>query len=488
MKLSKASFIHFFSLFLLISTVSCSKKGETPNDIQIQSFVWKGLNAYYLWQNEVPDLSDTRFTNNQQLYSYLSETENPADLFYNLLSYENEYPKDPNINYSWIVDDYIALEQSFQSIRLTTGMKLKSANFLDNSGFYIYVYDVIKGSDADTNGVTRGMLITEIDGTTITSANVNSLLNSNSFTIHLADYTMGNPVSNGNTITLTSRQVTENPIKEAKVITNAAKKIGYLMYTQFSSTFDGELNAAFAKFKNEAITDLIIDLRYNGGGSVQTAVYLGGMITDQFIGELFSKQVWNKKVMASSDPKNFVNNFTDKILNKDANKNIILEEKINSVNLNTVYFIVSGSTASASELIINAMAPYIDVKLVGTQTYGKHVGSITLYDSDNFERNGPNFKTNHNWAMQPIVLEIQNKDGENKPEGFIPEVIIEETPENLGIIGDPTEPLLARTIEYITTGAKGNTFLKRNNSNNTPQWNSSMKNIDYNNMYITLKQ
>jgi len=483
MKLLKASLI----AFLLISIVSCSEKEDTPSNIEVQDFVWKGLNAYYLWQDQVPNLYDTRFNNDQELYSYLSNAGDPSTLFYNSLHIPNEYPKDPNKTYSWIVDDYIALEQSFQSIRLTTGMKLKGADYLDTSGsYYVYVYDVVKGSDADANGVTRGMIITEINGTVITRNNVNTLLGNNSFTIHLADYNMGNPVTNTTTINVTKTQVTENPIKEAKVIVNGTKKIGYLMYNQFSSSFDGELNAEFLKFKNEVITDLIIDLRYNGGGSVQTAVYLGSMITGKFTGELFAKQVWNSKVMANSNPSNFNNNFTDRILNKDSNGNIILDEAINNLNLETVYFIVSGNSASASELVINALSPYINVKLVGVQTYGKHVGSITLYDSDNFSRNGPNFKTNHTWAMQPIVLEIQNKNGENKPLGFIPEVTINEEPGNLSVLGDITEPLLERTIQYITTGAKGSSTAKRS-TDFTPQWNSNMKYADYNNMYINLK-
>lgn len=482
MKLLKALFI----AFIILSSISCSEKDDTPVDIQVQNFVWKGLNAYYLWQDQVPDLSDRRFKNDQELYSYLSAQTDPAAFFNSLLYIPNEYPKDPNKTYSWIVDDYVALEQAFQSIRLTSGMKVKGKEYIDGSGnYYVYVYDVAKGSIAETNGVTRGMLITEVNGTAITAANVNSLFSPNSFTIHLADYNSGNPVSNGTTIALTKSQVTENPIKEAKIITNGTQKIGYIMYNQFSNSFDGDLNAEFLKFKNETINDLIIDLRYNGGGSVQTAVYLGSMVTGQFKDELYSKQVWNSKVMAVTDPNLLINNFTDRILNKDSNGAVVLDETINSLNLSTVYFIVSDNTASASELIINALSPYINVKLVGVQTYGKHVGSITLYDSENFRKNGPNFRTNHTWAMQPIVLEIQNKDGQNKPEGFIPEVTLEENPGNLGIIGDPNEPLLQRTIQYIVTGSKGVSMPSK--SKTYTQWNSSMNNIDYNNMYINFK-
>lgn len=473
--------------FLLISIVSCSEKEDTPSDVQIQNFIWKGLNSYYLWQEDVPSLLDNRFNNDQELFSYLSNFSDPSALFYSSLFIPNEYPKDPNRNYSWIVDDYIALEQSFEGTRQTTGMKARGSNYTDGSGgYYVYVYDVVKGSNAEINGITRGMIITEVDGTKLTRDNLNTLFGASSFTVHLADYNMGNPTSNGVTLTLTKAEITENPIKEAKVIDNGAKKIGYLMYNQFSSDFDSQLNAEFLKFKNENITDLVIDLRYNGGGSVRTAVYLGSMITGQFNGELFAKQVWNSKITATRNPTDFINNFTDRIIKKDSNDNIVLDEPINSLNLDTVYFIVSGNSASASELVINALSPYINVKMIGTQTYGKHVGSITLYDSDNFSRNGPNFKTNHAWAMQPIVLEIQNKEGENKPEGFIPEIEIEETPANLGVIGESTEPLLERTIQYITTGARGISTFKRS-LNKSSHWNSSIKNPDYNNMYVEFK-
>ena len=482
MKLLKSSFLVLFSILL----ISCSEKEDVPSNIQVQNFVWKGLNAYYLWQKDVPDLADRRFGNDNELYSYLSGYENPANLFYNLLHIPKEYPKDPNKTYSWIVDDYIALEQSFQGIRKTTGMKVKGAEFDNGSGYYVFVYDVVKGSDAETKGVTRGMLITEVNGITLTESNVNDVFANDSFTIHLADFNAGNPITNGTTINLNKAETTENPIKEAKVIVDGSHTIGYLLYNQFSRDYDGELNAEFASFKNQGITDLIIDLRYNGGGSVQTTTYLAGMITGGNNNQLFSKEVWNSKVIANSNPDNFINNFTDKILNKNAEGDVLLDEAINSLNLDKIHFIVSENTASASELIINGLKPYIDVTLVGAQTYGKHVGSITLYDSDNFRKNGPNFRRNHAWAMQPIVLEIQNKNGENKPDGFIPDIPLDENPGNLGVLGDPSEPLLQRTIEFITTGAKGFS-MNRAKSTFHSTWNSSMANPDYNNMYVELK-
>jgi len=177
------------------------------------------------------------------------------------------------------------------------------------------------------------------------------------------------------------------------------------------------------------------------------------MITGQFNDQLFSQEIWNDKVMNAFDPSVFINNFTNTI-NPNSNP-----ETINSLNLSRVYCIVTGSTASASELLINSLRSYIDVRLVGTQTVGKQVGSITLYDSDNLLRNGPNFNSSHTYALQPIVLEISNKDRANVPDGFLPGttlpgIELAEDYANLGEIGETTDPLLLRTLIYIDTGSK----------------------------------
>jgi hypothetical protein len=84
--------------------------------------------------------------------------------------------------------------------------------------------------------------------------------------------------------------------------------------------------------------------------------------------------------------------------------------------------------------VINGLIPYIDVIMVGTTSVGKLVGSVTLYDSDNLTRNGDNLNPDHTWAIQPIVLEIQNRDSENAPNGFTPEIELREDFGNLGVL------------------------------------------------------
>lgn len=485
MKIQSSLKIFLFLVFSTIFFINCSKTENIPQDVEINDFIWGGMNAYYKWQGNVPDLSDKKFSSRPELNNYLASFSNPADLFGSLLYQYGTVDK-----FSWIVDDYVALIKSFEGTRVTSGMKVE-LNYYENGSdsVYVYVRDVVKNSDAEKKGITRGMIFNKINGEYLLKNNYKNLFGNNPYTITLAEsFNGGNPIAGTTNIELVKEEIEENPVKIAKVITQGSKKIGYLLYNQFSSKYDADLNAAFANFKATGIDDLIVDLRYNGGGSVRTATYLGSMITGQFNKQLFAKQIWNEKIMSNSkiNQEQFKNYFTNQIYNKDSNGNVILNEAINSLEMKNVYFIVTENTASASELVINGLKPYINVKLVGNKTVGKQVGSITLFDGDDYS--SKNINPNHTWAMQPIVLEITNKNGENNPNGYIPEVEMFEKPANLGVLGDPTEPLLARTLEYITTGSKGTAAKSSNYSRKTKKlWNPEMDFKDYQNMYVDFK-
>ncbi|MFV0248075.1 MAG: S41 family peptidase [Tenacibaculum sp.] len=433
----------FFGFFLIL--FSCSEKDDTPTDIEVQSFVWKGLNAYYLWQENIPDLSDSRFNSDQQLYDYLSNFNDPASLFESLLYQRSSIDK-----WSLIVDDYNALEQTLEGTTQTTGMEFGLNRYKnDPTNVFGHVRYVIPGTDAVVKGITRGMIFTKVDGVQLTDQNFRNLLfsNASSFTITLADFNDGNPLENNTTITLNKSTYTEKPIYIAKTFTKGTKKIGYLMYNAFISNSDSELNQAFAVFKSDMVTDLIVDLRYNSGGSVNTAVRLGSMITGQFTDEVFAKHLFNSKITNSLSQEIQIEKFTDKIGNNIA---------INSLELDEVYFIISNSSASASELLINCLTPYIDVKTVGDTTTGKYVGSVLLYDSPDFQRESVN--PNHTWAMLPIIIESVNKNNENQKQGISPNTSLLEDYGNLGVLGEESEPLLAKTIDLITTKSRSAKF------------------------------
>ena len=483
----KNKYFPFLIVFFLF-TLSCSKTdNDIPQDLELNNFIWKGLNAFYLWQEDINNLKDTRFNNQNELNTYLSGFPVPENLFESLLNR-------PTDRFSVIVDDYIALENSFQGLNLSSGMEFGLRQYENASNnVYGYVRYVIPNSSAASNNVMRGQVFNNVDGSQLTLDNYRSLLfgNNTNFTIGLADYNNGNPITTGTSISLSKTELQENPIAISKVIEDNNQKIGYLMYNQFAGNFDAQLNAVFAGFKTENIDNLIVDLRYNPGGFVSSATYLGGMITGQFEGELFSQQIWNSKVTQAWDAERFVNNFTNEIINSDRNGNIVLQENLNTLGLNKVYYIVTNSSASASELLINSLNSYIDVRVIGTTTTGKQEGSVTLYDSDNLSRTGANLNTNHTYAMQPIVFEISNKDGINYPGGIIPGsaafpgVSLPEDYGNLGVLGERSDPLLNETLTYMATGAKAST--KNNNNLFKEVFNSKLANPAKDNMIIQLK-
>ena len=458
-----------------ILIISCNKvKIEAPTDVEVNDFIWSGLNTYYFWQKNVSDLSDVRFLDNSDYNLFLSSENQHEKFFDNLL-----YQKDVIDKWSWIVDDYIALEKALQGSSFHNGMEFGLVRYKNNpANIYGYVRYVLPNTDAERENVVRGMIFNAVNDTQLTENNYRNLLfTSTNYTIHLADYNNGNPIENGNSINLVKSEYEENPVFITKTFTTPSKKIGYLMYNGFTSKFDDRLNAAILTLKNEQITDLIIDLRYNGGGSVRTTTYLASMITGQFNNEIFAKKYWNDKVQPLFSVQSLEERFTTAIDTK------YVKENINSLHLNEVYFITTGSSASASELIINGLNPYITVKTIGTRTHGKYAASVTLYDSPNFVKEDVN--PNHTWAMQPIVLETKNKLDINDKDGFDPTIEFSEDYNNLGVLGELSDPLLQRAINYVNTGAKGKLFSK--STQHSEISNSKLALPTGNNMYVDIK-
>ena len=409
------------------------------DNLEVQNFIWKGLNQYYLWQSDVPNLADNRFANQAALDVFLTNYKVPEDLF-------DALRVSPTIDrFSWMVDDYVTLEQSLQGTSKNSGVEFRLSRYSDGSNeIFGYVYYIIPDSDAAKKEIKRGDVFTAVNGIPLTVSNYESLLfgSDDTFTLNMANITNNNIIPNNKSVSLTKTVLSENPILVNKVISTGGKKIGYLMYNGFYSDFDSQLNTAFGEFKSQGITDLVLDLRYNGGGSVRTATYLASMITGQFTGKVFAKQQWNTKINAyfeANNPNGVRNFFTDKIG----------ATPINSLNMTKVYILATGSTASASEMIINGLKPYIDVVQIGTTTIGKNVGSVTLYDSPDFTATNRN--PNHKYAMQPLTFKVVNSANFGDYfNGLTPTYELKETISTYGVLGDVNEPLLKAAIGKIT--------------------------------------
>ncbi len=440
---SRYKIVVFFVLasLTLYSCEDTNDSLEVPRAVEVRNFIWKGLNLYYLWQEISPDLADNRFENQNQLNTFLYAYPDPKILFDHL-------KVEPSIDrFSVLVEDYTYLENLFQGVTKNNGMDF-TLRFKPGSQTEIYgvVNYIIPNSDAAIKNILRGMIFSAIDGQTLNKDNYSALIAQNSYTLNFADFDNGNITPNGQSVNLVKTQITENPVFLTKIIQNNNQKVGYLMYNSFTANYDLELNQAFGTFKNEGITDLVLDLRYNGGGSVLTATRLASMITGQFNNQIFAKQQWNSKIQAyfiENSPSQLVNKFTNSIENTP----------LNSLNLSRIYILTTAGTASASELVINGLKPYINVIQIGTKTIGKNVGSITLYDSPTF--NKKDLSPRHKFAMQPIVIKTVNKDGfGDYQNGIIPTFEQSENPENMGVLGNTNESLLNTALGLINGNAK----------------------------------
>jgi hypothetical protein len=428
----------FLLLLLFALPLSCEDMDDNavPSELQIKDFIWKGMNLYYLWQADVSDLADDRFANQTQLNTFLETFENPTTLF-NALRVNTSIDR-----FSVIYSDYSVLEGVLSGNTLNNGMdyglRYKSGSTTDIYGWVRYI---IPNSDAAAKPVARGNIFYAINGTPLTIDNYRTLLANETYTVNFADFDGGNITPNGQSVTLTKTALAENPILLSNVITQNDKKIGYLMYNGFFPSFDNQLNTVFGDFISQGVTHLVLDLRYNSGGSVNTATKLASMITGQFSGQLFARQQWNAKAQAyfqANNPGSLENKFIG---------------GLNSLNLNKVYVLTTKSSASASELVINCLKPYINVIQIGDVTAGKNVGSITLYDSPTFAKQ--NVNPNHKFAMQPIVLKIVDKNGfGDYTAGISPTFLLPENLNDLGILGNVNEPLLNAAINQIIANGR----------------------------------
>ncbi|MFD0862385.1 S41 family peptidase [Sungkyunkwania multivorans] len=454
------------TIVVIATALGCSDRDDSitqaSGELVEEDFIWKGLNLFYFWQDIVPDLADDRFTTNQEYTEFLRSWNSPEEQFYNLC-YQHEVIVGSSAaedRFSFITDDYNELISLSTGEFRTNGVEFGLIRFQDNNDVFGYVRYILPNSDASTKNIQRGDFFLGVNGTQITVDNFSSLLfgSNDSYTLNMASianasgFTSSGVLSsalelNNVDVALTKAAYTENPVFITKTIETGGKRIGYLMYNGFTSAFNTELNNAFATFQNPAITDLVIDLRYNPGGSVNTATALASMITGGNAGQLFLKERWNSKIQPQLSEDQISNNFASQLSNGT---------DINSLGLSEVYILTTGSSASASEALINGLDPYITVKQIGTRTRGKNEFSITLVDDVgnslvyNPGRVG-NINPNNSYGMQPLVGRIENAAGFfDYTDGIAPETNLPEDLTDLGILGDETEPLLAEAIAQIT--------------------------------------
>jgi len=448
--------------------------GEVELDDSINDFIWKGLNSWYNWKSESVDLADTKDDVAEDYHTFLNGYSDYRDLMYNLCYKHHSIVGSENAidRFSWFIDDYEVQNQAFQGIRTRFGFTSKMINLNDGTDKVVILVAMVEpNSPAGEAQMKRGDLISGINGTVLNTSNYSSTyaeLSNETVTLSFVDEQDGK-FTQLEDKTMTRALVAANPIHFTKIFDNiGGKKVGYLVYNQFSGSYNDELNDAFAAFKAAGVEEFVLDLRFNGGGSVLSSSLLASMIYRGASRGVFAQLRYNER----HNNENGVYKFENRNYIYNTEGKYQGDEPLNRLStVNRLYVLTSGGTASASEMVINGLKPYMSsVKLIGSTTYGKNVGSITLYDSPkNDYASEARANPAHKYAMQPIVFQIYNKNGESDYiQGFTPDIEVNEYNywNDLLPFGDRNEALLKAALDDIS-GIATKTILSKAQSQAT---------------------
>jgi C-terminal processing protease CtpA/Prc len=382
--------------------------------LKTNKFIKDTMSIYYFWNAEMPDIDYTREKDSEEY-------------FYKLL-YEDD-------RWSFITDDFQGLMNYFAGIQKSTGYSLLPMYLKEGSNQVIaFIEYVHRNSPASEAGLERGDMIYRIDGQIMTDQNYSDLLSRTEFDITLGELDESFEVIEATeTIRIEAREINLHPVLKSSITDTLGHKIGYLAYSSFISNYDTALVNVFNNFKAEGITDMVFDLRYNGGGDVSTAKLLGDMLVPPGnAGNTFVKEVFNDLLtfIFEKDP----TFSTDQL-------KIKFEDHPYNLNLDRLYVLTTSSTASASELIIYGLEPYMDIIQIGETTHGKYYASTTFADAQK------------KWAIQPIILQFANATNSvDWSKGLPPDYLLFDLFYLLPKyqLGDPKELFMAKAISLIT--------------------------------------
>jgi len=432
LSIKKISLLLLFPILLVVS--ACEKNDDAEkirNNKIVNEWIQENMDILYFWNTQIPAKKDL--------------TLSPSDFFKSLL-----YTKEDR--FSYIAEDFAELSDLLSGVQLEAGydftLFLKAAGSQDVIG----VIDYIKpNSPASQTNLKRGDIFLTVNGKQLTTTNYQELLGEMS-----APHTLGVYRNNSiQSISLSVIKYEENPILLDSIYEIGGKKIAYLIYNFFATdngdysySYLKELNDIFGKFKQANVNELVLDFRYDTGGQADIVPALAGMISGRTSSDLLCIDQYNsivdselKKQSGDNYNKTF---FDDYLIIRNKNGNIIDRSiPVNKLSgLRRLYVLTSDKTASASELIINGLKPYMNVILIGDQTYGKNVGMWFIYEDD------PQKQKENRWGMLPIVFKIFNSQNKSDySSGFMPDIAVNEyDTESLLPLGDTHELLLEAAL------------------------------------------
>lgn len=416
---------------------ACKKKDSTPtppdtDNGYVDDWIYKTMKQEYYWNTSItasPDYSKA-----------------PYDFFESLLHADDRY--------SWAVPNYKDLQNSLSGNTKEGGYSVGLFTHDNGTKLGGIIQYVKKNSPASAAGLKRGQLFFQINNKDFKYSSATNGTDVNAFldamaanhTLTVFDHIMSkdglrDSTSNPTVKNITVVEYSENPVYMDSVYTIDGKKIGYFVYNFFApdrgqagyeNEYDNQVDAVFAKFKAAGVKHLILDLRYNGGGDARSTINLASNI----VTGLSTTKVFFRREYNAINTKKYTDAY-----GADFFKSFFTNEANNiGTGLENFIVLVSNNSASASELIINGLRPYMNVWLIGEKTYGKNVGSQTFYKIND---------ARNTWGLQPITSKAFNSLGTSDyTNGFTPNEVLLETLA-LGDWGSVKEPLLNKALTKV---------------------------------------
>ena len=436
------------SILSALCLISCQKQwmngdgGSYGEKYYINSFGYSIMNSNYLWSEEVQTALD-----NWNLVS-----DDPEEAVAEV-RYKDAGGKDID-KWTVMTPEFSSLNQSVSGTSVTFGYSLAFHTVTGSDTQVVAsVRYTCKDSPAAAAGLKRGDVITAVDGVALTKANY--------YTVATEKMYGSDPIKltlySGNTVSLTPVSMYEEPVLLAKTFEQAGRKAGYLIYNSFTPQSYTTLMEAAEYFKQENVTDVIIDLRYNSGGYAVIEETLASMLGPESAvnkGEILHREIYNSNIGETETA--FTTSFDFTI----DGKKYSYSTKNYNIGAKHLYAIVSGSSASASESLLTGLIPYMDVTLVGSKTYGKFCGGILLsaeewyeYFKSQLDEIDPSFYENGikhcaDWGIYLMTSRYADKNGDtpSMPDGMEPDIEVSDNPLDGYQLGDPSETMLRAAL------------------------------------------
>lgn len=427
---------------------SCIKSGEqeTPEQHRlytlryVNQFAFNVMSVYYLWVEEIQDKLEGWMSNDDPKEKVLQ------------VRYKDASGKDID-RWTQMTDDYETFVRSVEGVSTTYGYEFTLYYASEAKDYVMAVVTfVYADSPAEKAGLKRGDTIVKVDGNAIavadyTSIVKNQMMNSASCSLTLSD---------GRSVSMNSVEMYCEPIHLAKVFDCGGKKVGYLHFTAFTLNACKDIVTVCNEFRAAGISELILDLRYNGGGYVETEEVLASMLAPEAqvaSGTVFMTEVYNKTLTEAWGESETITNFR----NRFKIGGVTIDTAESNLRLDKIYAIMTGGSASASEAIVCGLRPFIDIDIIGQQSYGKYCSGIIIEASQWYEnykkslsssdyKNGVKYAAN--WGIYVMIGRYADRDGETPcmPNGFTPDYPVADNPLDGYQLGDPNETMLKAAL------------------------------------------